>query len=193
MNIQKMVLLPMEKYERLKSCQNRGSEPKQQITLNNQEIVVEDPLQHDPNEGLLDKDTILQAVPKMYKGKGKALLDYIQNGNDLSWNEKGEIVFMGKTVKNSHIADLLKDAMREYKNFDPIGKEEFYRGLAQSNVPVLLLDNVQNRQRLLKGKTVSEKSKSRDIKPYIDKRIKPSTHKRKSHNATLQKPKWIYI
>ena len=52
-------------------------------------------------------------------------------------------------MENSHIADLLKDGMRDYKDFDPVGKKEFYGGLSQSNVPLLLLENKQNRKRVM--------------------------------------------
>ena len=181
MNIQKMVLVPLEKYERMKSCSRKDSPDGASVR-----VIMEDRTAEEKADPLLDKEKILQAIPKMYKTKGQALLGFIENGNILSWNEKGEIQLRGQTIKNSHIADLLKDAMREYKDFNPIGKDEFYKGLAQSNVPLLLIENRDNRQRLLNGKSESDLT----TKYEMQSERKKATSKpcRKS-----QLSKWIHI
>ena len=163
MNTQKMVLVPLEKYERMKSSKAKISEPA------GVQITVEE-VDQDPQQSTLDKETILQAIPKMYKTKCHALLNFIEKGNVLSWNDKGELVYNTQSIPNSHIADLLKNAMREYNNFDPIGKEEFYRGLAQTNVPLLLIDNKDNRDLLVQGKS-----------------------KTKRETCHRQPPQWIHI
>ena len=145
MNIQKMVLVPVEKYERMKLCKREETKVPQGPTTIVEE--AEDTIIN--SQSGLQKERILETLPKVYKNKGAALLSYIENGKALSWNDKGEIIHRGNTVENSHIADLLKDAMRDYKDFDPVGKKEFYEGLSQSNVPLLLLENKQNRKRVM--------------------------------------------
>ena len=153
MNTQKMVLVPLEKYERMKSARVERMEPK------GVQIMVEE-VQDEQPQSTLDKETIVQAIPKMYKSKCLALLNFIEKGNILSWNEKGELVYNGQIIPNSHIADLLKNAMREYKNFEPIGKAQFYEGLAQANVPLLLIENRDNRDSLVQSKSEPKRRKS---------------------------------
>lgn len=83
----------------------------------------------------LSDDVILEAMPKNYKTRARALLGHIKNDGGLTWNERGEISYKGSQVKGSHITDLVKDAMRAYSNFTPVGKDMFYRALADMNIP----------------------------------------------------------
>ena len=41
----------------------------------------------------------------------------------------------GREIVNSNISDLISDAVRARKNFNPTGTREFFRGLARLNVP----------------------------------------------------------
>jgi hypothetical protein len=41
----------------------------------------------------------------------------------------------GREIVNSNISDLISDAVRARKNFNPTGAREFFRGLARLNVP----------------------------------------------------------
>ena len=36
-------------------------------------------------------------------------------------NEKGEIIYKGHTIENSNIIDLLRDTVKTYKGFYPVG------------------------------------------------------------------------
>lgn len=148
MNVQKMVLVPLRKYERMKECRELQQQQREsEVTIPFQHIVKEvEEEDNDVEEDRLNIETIMQAIPKMYSNKGRAILGFMEKGNALKWNKHGEIIHNGNVIRNSHIADLLKDAMREYKGFSPVGKEEFYQGLAESNVPLLLLENKRNRQ-----------------------------------------------
>ena len=172
MATQKMILIPLEKYERIKSSHTKiqiGSQPAQV------QVAMEE-IKDDPESNMLDKEMIIQTMPKMYRSKGQALLNFIEKGNVLSWNEKGELVHNGSVIPNSNIADLVKDAMREYKNFNPIGKDEFYKGLAQSNIPLLLIDNRSNRDLMMESKSKAVYGK-----------------KRRKEAPPNEPPKWIYI
>ena len=93
-------------------------------------------------EGLSD-DVILQAMAKNHKTKAKALLGHIRNDGGLTWNQKGEITYRGGKVTGSHITDLVKDAMRPYSNFTPVGKDVFYKALSDMNIPRGLVNHQQ--------------------------------------------------
>ena len=164
MNIQKTALIPLEKYERIKACRTKTEVEPHHITTDDEES----------ERLMLDKDMILQTMPKMYRSKGQALLNFIEKGKVLSWNDKGELVHKGKILPNSDIADLVKDAMREYKNFDPTGKEEFYNGLAETNIPLLLIDNRSKRELVIERKS-------------------KTLPRRKISDTSPKSPQWIHI
>jgi hypothetical protein len=63
----------------------------------------------------------------------------------LSWNDRGELKYRGETLSGSHVTDLLKDSQYAYKNLTPLGKNEFYEGLRELNVPQSLIGNEQRR------------------------------------------------
>lgn len=115
----KLVLVPIEKYERL---------------IGKKEDLDE---QATP----IDLDLIVNVLPKMYRNKARTLLTYIQRSDLLDWTDKGELVYEKKIIPHSHISDLTKHAMRMYVNFNPVGVEEFYSGLAKINIPQGILGN----------------------------------------------------
>ena len=79
---------------------------------------------------------VIKSVPKIYKAGARQLLDKIKENSDmLRWNDKGELIYENKAIPGSHIADLINDALRQRKNFQPIGSSVFARGLAKLNVP----------------------------------------------------------
>ena len=41
----------------------------------------------------------------------------------------------GREIVNSNISDLVSDALRARKNFNPTGARRFFQGLAKLNVP----------------------------------------------------------
>lgn len=173
MNVHKMVLVPLEKYERMKECgfrQRQDTEMKQgqDKTIHMMTEVMEDKEEEEEPEqkfqNSMDIEIIMQTIPKMYNKKGRTVLDFLQKGNVLSWNKNGEIIYRGRTIHNSHIADLLKDAMREHKGFIPVGKEEFNLGLAQSNVPLLLLENREKRQHVIEAQNQPTRKKTKPNK-----------------------------
>ena len=116
----KMMLVPVARYKRLQQRLQTGEGVEEEV--------------EEGEEGLSD-DVILQAMAKNHKTKARALLGHIRNDGGLTWNQKGEIVYGGVKVAGSHITDLVKDTMRPYSNFTPMGREVFYRALADMNIP----------------------------------------------------------
>ena len=49
----------------------------------------------------------------------------------------------GREIVNSNISDLISDAVRARKNFNPTGAREFFRGLARLNVPKDIAGNAK--------------------------------------------------
>jgi len=86
-------------------------------------------------------ESVVSLLPRNYQHKAKAILDHVENNNDLDWNEKGEIIIEGETIPNSHITDLIKRSLYSYKNFNPLGYDRFKTALQKSNLPQSLLQH----------------------------------------------------
>lgn len=120
-SVTKMVLVPYDKYQRL-----LNKEPvKASVT----------------EEDSLATDLILAGTPKSYKNKVTALLTYVEQSPDISWNHAGELVFRREPIIGSHITDLLRYCMRDYGKQEPAGAVEFYQVLADANIPRCLIGN----------------------------------------------------
>ena len=120
----KMMLIPVARYNRLRQTVQKGDGDE----------TVEEPL---------SDEVVMEAMPKNYKTKARALIGHIRNDGHLTWNDRGEIVYKGSKVTGSHITDLVKDAMRPYSNFTPVGKDVFYRALSDMNIPRGLINHQQ--------------------------------------------------
>lgn len=145
-----MVLLPEERYHRLlkiqkEYLQSQDSTFVEQLPVGDIEerepqvhVVGED--ESNPSDRL-SIDLIIGGIPKQFKAKARALLEYIGRSNILGWNKRGELLLEGKPCPGTHIADLIRHTMRSYKNFNPTGLNEFYSSLKLINVPLGLIGN----------------------------------------------------
>ena len=96
------------------------------------------------------EEEVLDSVPQSYKGRAQSLLKKLKSHPDqLSWNEKGELMTDGATVSGTNIVDLINDVLRPRKNFSPTGYDEFVQGLAKINTPEDLVRNDARRRLLL--------------------------------------------
>ena len=85
---------------------------------------------------------IMLSIPKTYRTKAEAFLNYLQTDKDVSWDDQGQLVLNGKVIPKSHIVDLMHDAMRKRKKIKrPKGWQELSRHLAGKNVPKELVGN----------------------------------------------------
>ena len=79
---------------------------------------------------------VLETVPARYRTKARLLMDQIRLRPDvLRWNERGQVLVGGRVVKNSNITDLINDAVRERKGFQPEGWQTFAGALKAIDVP----------------------------------------------------------
>ena len=85
------------------------------------------------------ENEIIDSVPKTLKQKARRLLDKIKG--TVSWNDRGEMVYRNVPVPGSNIVDLVNDALRKRKSFQPVGWKMFARGLKDVNAPMDLIGN----------------------------------------------------
>ena len=93
------------------------------------------------NKGL-DRDLILTGIPKSLKRKAEALMRYIERL--VCWKDNGEIVYNGKNLPGSHIADLLRYSLQEYGDSPPPQYDAFLEILGELNVPKSVISQRKN-------------------------------------------------
>ena len=93
---------------------------------------------------------MLGPIPKTMIGRAANLLERLKTRPDLvSWDERGQVTLGGEKIPDSNISDLMSDAMRKRKGFDPIGSKRFFRVLSELNVPK---DIAKNQERWSESK-----------------------------------------
>ncbi|PVD18260.1 hypothetical protein C0Q70_20809 [Pomacea canaliculata] len=69
------------------------------------------------------------------KKKAERLLQHFKRNPELTWNDRGEILYEGQAVKNSNLVDLVNDVLRKRKRArSPRGWETFAKALRRMNV-----------------------------------------------------------
>lgn len=140
----KHILLSMEKYNRLMNdCQDSEPDKTEKDVLHEKKI---DPHSENQSKTILENKSseseLLHSIPIKLKHRASVLLHYLPKS---SWNEQGEFVVKGNVVKGSHIADLIRDALTN-RTFKPVGYMQFYKHLAELNVPEGTIGSVQRRE-----------------------------------------------
>ena len=149
-----MVLIPYEQY------------------LSRKDIVAETPITDTLNEkqisgteqnfsDKLSEQLVLKPFNKQELRNVETILSYVKD--KINWNKKGEIIVDDKVVEGSHITDLLKDSLYNYKNFEPTGVKLFYAKL--KNVPQCLIKNVKRIPLIGNGDEVTPPTKKHKAAP----------------------------
>lgn len=134
--------------------------------------------------------TIVGHIPKTMRERATLLLNRLKTRPDvISWDETGQVKLEGETIPQSNISDLVSDAMRARKHFNPTGSKEFFRVLSKINMPK---DLVRNEQR---WKQVDNSSGGEDVSYRTPQRTTPpssyfQTLLRKHQGPQAQKS-WI--
>ncbi len=85
---------------------------------------------------------VISSVPSTLRKKAERLLGQLRtNRQIIDWNKRGEIITDGSLVKGTHLVDLINDALRKRKNFNPRGWKEFNSALSKLNIPQDLIGN----------------------------------------------------
>ena len=100
-------------------------------------------------------EMIVRSIPKSMKKRAEALLAHLKEREDvITWDDMGQVLVDGVLIPRSNITDLVSDAMRPRKNFNPVGVHEFYKVLNKINAPK---DLVRNEQRWSEGEQKKKK------------------------------------
>ena len=154
--MKKTVLLPYDRYRRLltgtvrdeTAMSNPAQEHALQDGVEDSEIVTTCPAL---TQGAFE--TLKQHFPKPMQNRMRSLMVYIQP--QVSWNDKGEVTIKDKLIPGSNIVDLIKVHLKDYKNFQPVGKEALGKLLSELNVPTsLLAQSARKQQQTGKGSDI---------------------------------------
>ena len=150
--MKRMVLIPEE---RLLRYEERDTQRPEIMYGRGEEEPQEDALQEDA----LSVEMIVRGIPKTMKTRAEALLAHLkERGDVITWDDMGQVLVDGVLIPKSNISDLVSDAMRSRKHFNPVGVREFYNVLNKINVPKDLVRN-ERRWDESEKKKVNEKSK----------------------------------
>ena len=82
--------------------------------------------------------------------RATALLSRLKAKPDvITWDKTGQVKIEGKIIPGSNISNLVSDAMRSRRNFNPTGSKEFFEALNKLNVPKDLVRNEERWKEVL--------------------------------------------
>ena len=132
-----------------------------------------------------DQNRILESVPITMRRRAKLLLNVLKNHPTLTWDKQGVVSVDGKPIPGSNIIDLVNDALRQRKGFEPKGWEHFFQGLREVNVPQDYIGNkkrwtwLQKKRKLSSPDTDEEEDDTTDAfeTPRLPKKTPKTTRK----------------
>ena len=111
----------------------------------------------------LSVEMIVRGILKTMKSRAEALLAHLkERGDVITWDDMGQVLLNGVLIPKSNISDLVSDAMRPRKHFNPVGVREFYNVLNKINVPKDLVRN-ERRWDETEKKNVDEKTPPKEL------------------------------
>ena len=129
--MKRMVLIPEEKLLRYEEQDKQKPE-----------ILYGRGEKEEPKVEVLSDEMIVRGIPKNMKTRAQALLARLKEREDaITWDERGQVILKGDLIPKSNISDLISDAMRFRKHFNPVGVQQFYDVLYEINVPKDLVRN----------------------------------------------------
>ena len=145
--MKRMVLIPEERLLRYEERDKQRTENRDGIMYGGGEETREDSL---------SVEMIVRGIPKTMKTRAEALLAHLkERGDVIMWDDMGQVLLDGVLIPKSNISDLVSDAMRPRKHFNPVGVREFYNVLNKINVPKDLVRNERRWDEAEKKKKVS--------------------------------------
>ena len=150
--MKRMVLIPEERLLRYEERDKQRPENEMMYGGGKEE-------EEEPQEDSLSVEMIVRGIPKTMKTRAEALLAHLkERGDVITWDDMGQVLLDGVLIPKSNISDLVSDAMRSRKHFNPVGVREFYNVLNKINVPKDLVRN-ERRWDETEKKKVDEKPK----------------------------------
>ena len=157
--MKRMVLIPEERLLRYEERDKQRAENRDGIMYGGGEDSEE------TQEDSLSVEMIVRGIPKSMKTRAETLLAHLkERGDVITWDDMGQVLLDGVLIPKSNISDLVSDAMRSRKHFNPVGVREFYNVLNKINVPKDLVRN-ERRWDEVEKKNVSldEKTPSKEL------------------------------
>ena len=156
--MKRMVLIPEERLLRYEERDKQRTEHRDDVMYGGGEEKETDSL---------SVEMIVRGIPKTMKSRAEALLAHLkERGDVITWDDMGQVLLDGVLIPKSNISDLVSDAMRSRKHFNPVGVREFYNVLNKINVPKDLVRNERRWDETGK-KNVNEKTKELTIPEWI--------------------------
>ena len=157
--MKRMVLIPEERLLRYEERDKQRGE---------QNIMYGGGEKEEEETDSLSVEMIVRGIPKTMKSRAEALLAHLkERGDVITWDDMGQVLIDGALIPKSNISDLVSDAMRSRKHFNPIGVREFYSVLNKINVPKDLVRNEKRWDEAGKKENVNEKTKELMIPEWI--------------------------
>ena len=158
--MKRMVLIPEERLLRYEERDKQRAENRDGIMYGGGEEEEEE---EEPQEDSLSVEMIVRGIPKTMKTRAEALLAHLkERGDVITWDDMGQVLLDGVLIPKSNISDLVSDAMRSRKHFNPVGVREFYNVLNKINVPKDLVRN-ERRWDEAEKKKVDEKPPPKEL------------------------------
>ena len=157
--MKRMVLIPEERLLRYEERDKQRGE---------QDIMYGGGEKEEEETDSLSVEMIVRGIPKTMKSRAEALLAHLKEREDvITWDDMGQVLVDGVLIPKSNISDLVSDAMRSRKHFNPVGVREFYNVLNKINVPKDLVRNERRWDEAGKKENVDEKTKELMIPEWI--------------------------
>ena len=152
--MKRMVLIPEERLLRYEERDKQKTENRDGIMYGGGEETREDSL---------SVEMIVRGIPKTMKTRAEALLAHLkERGDVIMWDDMGQVLLDGVLIPKSNISDLVSDAIRSRKHFNPVGVREFNNVLNKINVPKDLVRN-ERRWDEAEKKKVDEKTPPKEL------------------------------
>ena len=159
--MKRMVLIPEERLLRYEERDKQRAEHRNDIMYGGGEEEEEE-------TDSLSVEMIVRGIPKTMKSRAEALLAHLkERGDVIMWDDIGQVLLDSVLIPKSNISDLVSDAMRSRKHFNPVGVREFYNVLNKINVPKDLVRNEKRWGEAEKKENVNEKTKELTIPEWI--------------------------
>ena len=142
-----------------------------------------------PNNAQLPDAVVVEPIPRTMHPRATAILNRLKERPDvITWDKTGEVKLEGENIPQSNISDLISDALRERKNFNPTGSKEFFRVLSKINMPKDLVRNEKRWKEARMDSSFSEEGSLLDS-PRTSPSSKYFQTLLKRHDEKASKPK----
>ena len=169
---QKLFNAELERYLELRQ-QKDSQIPNVRVAKDEKEKPAAEPAMPDAD--------IVEPMPRYIRERATSPLNRLKARPEvITWDKAGQVKIEGETIPNSNISDLVSDAMRSRKDFNPTGAKEFFQALSKLNVPKDLVRN-QNRWKQLDDTSYVGTPISADRYPTLNKLLEETSKRWKKY------------